>query len=266
MKLVEMSAPEVGAAARNAVAILPLAAIEQHGPHLAVSTDSAIVTTIAETVEAKLPKVVVLCPTLHFGSSHHHLNFGGTLSISAKLYTDVVVDLVESLLESGFRRIVLLNGHGGNITPVKQALSILSHRHDDTPQPNIALATYWEVGGQAFAGRTPMKTPALSHACEYETSMMLHLYPERVKKSQARRGKRPKSNGYIPWEDDEPSRGVTLTKRTHFISDTGASGDPRLASAEKGTLLVGIAVNSVATFIGQFRTWPPMKSLARNKR
>ena len=260
MRLVEMSAPEATRAAKRAVAVLPLAAIEQHGPHLAVSTDSAIVTAVAEAVEARMPKTIVLCPTLHFGSSHHHLKFGGSLSLPPALYTDVVIELAESLLSGGFRRIVLLNGHGGNITPVKQALSILSHRHDDTLQPNIALATYWEVGGKAFAGQAPMKTPALSHACEYETSLMLHLHPDRVNMAAARRGKRPKSNGYIPWEDDEPYRGVTLSKRTHFISDTGASGDPRLGTAAKGALLFRAAVSAMAKFIGEFKDWPLMRS------
>jgi creatinine amidohydrolase len=260
MKLVELPAQKVTTAAKRAVAVLPLAAIEQHGPHLAVSTDSAIVTAVAEAVEAKLPKAVVLCPTLHFGSSHHHLKFGGTLSLPPEIYTNVVIELAESLLGGGFRRIVLLNGHGGNVTPVKQALSILSHRHDDALQPNIALATYWEVGGKAFAGQPPMKTPALSHACEYETSLMLHLYPGRVNMSAARRGKRPKNNGYIPWEDDEPQRGVTLAKRTHFISDTGASGDPRLATAAKGAVLFRAAVSAVAKFIGEFKDWPLMRN------
>ena len=261
MKLIEMSAPDVTKAARRAVVVLPLAAIEQHGPHLAVSTDSAIVTAVAVAVEARLPKVVALYPTLHFGSSHHHLKFGGTLSLPPALYTDVVVELAASLLSGGFRRIVLLNGHGGNITSVIQALSILSHRHDDDLQPNIALTTYWEVGGKAFAGNAPMKTPALSHACEYETSTMLHLYPHRVNMDAAQRGRRPKRNGYIPWEDDEPQRGVTLAKRTHFISSTGASGDPRLATAAKGKLLVGAAIDAVVKFIDEFRDWPLMRSL-----
>ena len=70
----------------------------------------------------------------------------------------VLVDLVESLLSGGFRRIVVLNGHGGNITPGKQAMVMLSNRHDDALQPNIAFATYWELGGVAFKGQPPMET------------------------------------------------------------------------------------------------------------
>src|SRR2546423_2317145 len=112
------------------VVLLPLGAMEQHGPHLAVSTDSDIVSHIAIQAEKQRNADILLCPTLPFGSSHHHLSFGGTISISITTYTQLLVELVESLLQNGFRRIVLLNGHGGNITPVKQVLTILSNKYD----------------------------------------------------------------------------------------------------------------------------------------
>jgi creatinine amidohydrolase len=241
--------------------VLPLGATEQHGPHLAVSTDTALVSTIAERVEERLPNDVVLCPALSFGSSHHHLDFAGTMSLPADLYTTVVVELVKSLVKGGFRRIVLLNGHGGNITPVKQALALLSYALDDETRPNIVLATYWELAGKAFAGEPPMESPALSHACEYETSMMLHLFPERVRPDKIRRAKRPASNGYIPWEDDEPYRGVSMVKKTQYVSSNGSSGEPQLATAEKGKHLLDKAVEAVTQFISQFQTWQLMEDL-----
>ncbi|MEO6283367.1 MAG: creatininase family protein [Dyadobacter sp.] len=240
---------------KDAVILLPLGAIEQHGPHMAVATDTDIVTYIARQAEAALPDQVLLCPTLPFGSSHHHLSFGGTISLSPELYTQVITDLVGSFLKNGFRKIVLLNGHGGNITPVKQALAVLSRDYDRALQPNIALVTYWELGGKPFAGEPPMESPALSHACEYETSMMLHLFPEKVRMNKAQRAARPESNGYIPWEDDEAYRGVTLFKQTAFISSNGSSGEPQLATAEKGEHLVGKAVEALVQFLGEFREW-----------
>ena len=261
MKLVEMSWPQVEAASASTVAVLPIAAIEQHGPHLAVSTDTALVTEVAERVEQSLTERIVLCPTLVFGSSHHHLAFPGTMSISHETYTRVLVDLVESLIRGGFTRIVLLNGHGGNVTPGRQALTILSDRYDDNAAPNIVLATYWEMGGSAFAGDPPMETSALSHACEYETSMMLSLYPERVHLERARRSQRPPCNGYIGWEVDEPYRGVCMSKSTQFVSSTGASGRPDLAAAEKGEHLLEKATAAVVEFLRQFHTWPLMEDL-----
>jgi creatinine amidohydrolase len=213
------------------------------------------VTHLARAAEASLPDKVLLCPTLAFGSSHHHLSFGGTISISPALYTQVIVEMAGSLLQNGARRIVLLNGHGGNITPVKQALAILSKDFDQTMLANIALVTYWELAGKPFAGDAPMESPALSHACEYETSMMLHLFPEKVWMEKAERAERPASNGYIPWEDDEPYRGVTLFKQTAFISSNGSSGEPQKATAEKGEYLIGKATDALVVFLTAFAKW-----------
>jgi len=254
----------IGREAEEKIVILPLGAIEQHGPHLAVSTDTDIVSLVAIAAEEKMPDRVVLCPTLTFGSSHHHLSFGGTMSLSPALYTQVIVELVSSLLQNGFRRVVLLNGHGGNITPVKQALALLSGSYDTYLQPNIVLATYWELAGNAFSGAAPMESPALSHACEYETSLMLHLFPEKVHMEKAVRAERPESNGYTGWEDDEPYRGISIFKQTAFISDNGSSGQPQLATAEKGQHLYKHAVQSLVTFLESFSTWPFLQNL-KNK-
>lgn len=245
----------------NKIVVLPLGAIEQHGPHLAVSTDTDIVSAIASAAEGKMAEHVLLCPALPFGSSHHHLPFGGTMSISIMTYTQVVVELVESLLTAGFRRIVLLNGHGGNITPVKQALAVLSNKYDDTLSPNIALATYWELAGKVFAGSPPMESPALSHACEYETSLMLHLFPYKVFSNDIQRAVRPESNGYIPWEEDEPYQGITMVKKTQFVSGNGSSGEPQLATTEKGLYLFEHAVESIVKFLSDFKSWPLMTDL-----
>ncbi|HEX7905488.1 MAG TPA: creatininase family protein [Chitinophagaceae bacterium] len=249
--------------AKDKVIVFPLGAIEQHGPHLAVSTDTDLVTAVAQGAEKQLPDDILLCPTLPFGSSHHHLLFGGTISASAATYTQFLVELTGSLVESGFRKIVLLNGHGGNITPGRQALAILSSKYDNTLNPNIVLATYWELAGKKFAGDPPMETPALSHACEYETSLMLHVHPGKVFSDKISRAKRPDSNGYIPWEDDEPYRGVTIVKKTQFISNNGSSGEPGLGTAEKGEHLLGHAVSSLVKFVQSFKTWPFSEDLSK---
>ena len=78
-----------------------------------------------------------------------------------------------------------------------------------------------------------MESPALSHACEYETSLLLHLFPEKVWIDQAQRASKADSSGFISWESDEPYGGVPMVKQTEFISGNGSSGEPQLASAEK---------------------------------
>lgn len=247
--------------AQNRIALLPLGAIEQHGLHLSVATDTDIVTKIASDAEQQLSDFVILCPALPYGSSHHHLSFTGTISIASDLYTNLIIDIVSSLLENGFRKIVLLNGHGGNITPVKQALSTLSKSFDKKLQPNIALATYWELAGNFFSGQPPMQSPALSHACEYETSLMLHLFPDKVWMEKVQRSIRPESNGYIPWEDDEPYRGVTVIKQTEYISSNGSSGEPQLATAKKGEHLFNAALEALIKFLNLYKNWPYLKNL-----
>ncbi len=249
-------------AAADKIVLLPLGAVEQHGPHLATGTDTHIVTKIAEAAERQRINYVILAPTLAYGSSHHHISFGGTISISADLYTQVLREMVASLIQTGFRKIILLNGHGGNITPARQALALLSKDFDEAIQPNIALATYWELAGTVFAGDSPMESPALSHACEYETSLMLHLFPEKVFMDKVQRAARPAQNGYIAWEDDVPYKGITMFKQTAFISSNGSSGEPQLGTAGKGAHLFNKVTAALVQFIDAFKTWPLMQKLS----
>jgi creatinine amidohydrolase len=257
MRLSDLTTEDVARVAPHCVAVLPVAAVEQHGPHLPVTTDSDLVTEVAVNAERRLGDRIVLCPALPYGSSHHHLRFAGTLSIGPETFTRVIVDLVRSLEASGFRRIVVLNGHGGNVTPVRQALSILAH----APEAEVALVTYWELAGRAFQGEPPMESPALSHACEYETSMMLHLDAPRVRFERVRRAARPPANAYVGWEDDAPYRGVSIVKPTEFLSSNGSSGEPQKATAAKGEILLMAAVDALVEFLASFAQWPPMESL-----
>jgi len=245
---------------KEKVVVVPLGATEQHGPHLGTGTDTDIVSAVAAVVEARLGDQILLCPALAYGASHHHLSFGGTISIAVATYTLLIIDIVDSLLQNGFKRIVLLNGHGGNIVPARQALAVLSSRAE-FQAANIALATYWELAGAAFAGQPPMQSPALSHACEYETSLMLHLFPQKVLSGKISRSLKPEPNGYIPWEDEGPYRGVSMVKPTAFISDNGSSGEPLLATGAKGRFLFDSAVEAVTEFLVSFQTWPFLKPL-----
>lgn len=259
MKLAGMTWQDVAEWAPRTVAVLPIAAVEQHGLHLPVTTDAELVCAIAAEAEERMADSVVLCPAQSYGSSDHHLSFAGTISIGAELYTRLIQDLVRSLLRSGFRRIVLLNGHGGNSVPVKQALAALSR--EIPGDVHVALVTYWELGGQAFAGAAPMESPALSHACEYETSMMLHL-GSAVRMERVGRAQRPPANAYVAWEDEAPARGVFVARRTEFISSNGSSGEPQLATKDKGAHLLQEAVGELVEFLRDFQQWKAMEKLA----
>src|SRR6516225_2894070 len=129
MKFHEMTAPELRKVPRDSTVVMaPIAACEQHSRHLPTFTDTILVTAVAEGVEQKLPKQVVLLPTLWLGASHHHLQFGGTLSLDVDTHVTILSELITPLLEDGYQRILLLNGHGGNIDTMHVALRKLQPR------------------------------------------------------------------------------------------------------------------------------------------
>src|SRR3989449_11313062 len=124
---------------RDDRAILPVGSCEQHGRHLSFATDYLIPTEIAKRVSARTG--VPVTPTLCFGMSVHHMEFPGTMSLSPDTFMAVLRDLVESLYRHGFRRVLVLNGHGGNIAPRTTALSTLADRHRDL---RVKVGHWWQ--------------------------------------------------------------------------------------------------------------------------
>lgn len=250
----DLTSPILGRKAPRSIALLPLAAVEQHGSHLPVITDTVLVTEIARRAEAKLPSKVTLLPTLWAGCSHHHLGFPGTISISSETYINVLQDLVDSLIATGYRRIVLLNGHGGNIVPASEALYRLALKHQGPRPPWVTLASYWQVAARELAAQTFMESPRLTHACEYETSMMLALRTEWVDLRLAKGRRAPRHSRYYDPLGYQTSR-VSVCETFDQMTDTGAMGSPEKATALKGRKLFDLISNVVVDFLKDFSTW-----------
>ncbi|HEX5692471.1 MAG TPA: creatininase family protein, partial [Roseiflexaceae bacterium] len=144
----EHTREELRALAPTTLLVLPVGATEQHGPHLPVATDRLAVEHIARAAaqEAAAQIPVLVAPTLPFGSSHHHIPFGGTLSLGTETYYRVLVDLAESLIASGFRRIFILNGHGGNSELIQLAARDVALKHP----AHLAAAPYWTIAWDAL--------------------------------------------------------------------------------------------------------------------
>ena len=234
MRFAEMTAPEIREIARDTTLILaPIAACEQHGDHLPVSTDTILVNAVADGVEKALPNQVVLLPVMWLGASEHHLPFGGTLTASLSTYELMLMELLTPVLIEGFRRVMLLNGHGGNIDPLHVAL-----RRLDTMFPKAFLsgAAYWEIAEKEIAAHCDGPRKVMGHACEIETSMMMHLRPDLVRKDKI--------------ADDPDLTPIALDRlfwARNFARRTarGAVGHPRMASAEKGKLMLDAAIAGV---------------------
>jgi len=157
------------AALPEAVVLLPVGATEQHGPHLATGTDALLAHAVTERAAAlaDASRRLIVAPPLPFGSSDHHLPFGGTLSLSPETFLAVLLDLARSIAVQGGRRLVVVNGHGGNTGICQAFAQAAAVRHD----LSVGYFDYWRFAETAGPG----------HAGEFETALVLAVRPELVR-------------------------------------------------------------------------------------
>lgn len=246
MKLQAMTWPEIDELDPAEIAVLfPVAAIEQHGPHLPLGTDSFITTGLARRLEERDPGRILLGPTQQVGSSPHHLVFPGTLTLSSRTFLDVMGELVDSLARAGFRKFIYLNGHGGN-----QALLNVAVQEARLARPGIQVlhATYWTLAAEAFRQIRESSPGGMGHAGEMETSVMLTLHPDLVRMELARPDGR-ECPGHLDHRDMlEPGR-VGLFRYWDEWSEKGVLGDPTTATAEKGERFLDAAVEALLVVV-----------------
>ncbi len=236
------------------VVVLPLASCEQHGHHLPLLTDTLICQEIISRAEAELGDSALFLPTLWIGASDHHKGFPGTVSLSNDVYKLVLIDILESLIGSGFRRIFLLSAHGGNHTPGCSAVYEVQLRHKDKADLWIAFGEWMIIAGKQIADLADVKQSHVIHACEIETSMILRLQPKLVKREVARGARIPfESAFYCP--DFSRSSRVVVPRSFEQLSKTGAFAHPEDATAEKGESLFDVTTNEIVSFIREFATW-----------
>lgn len=252
MLLADFSWPEVKKLKlANKVVLLPLGSFEQHGPHLPLTTDTDIVTAVATGVERKRPREILCLPTLWPGHSTHHLFFPGTMSVSQMPYIQLLVDLSRSILNLGAKKIFLLNGHGGNDIPARAALRELK---SESPKTRFVFASYWSLAAETITQVRESGPGGLGHACEMETSIMLHLCPDRVKMKLAKRDG-PRHTDPYRKSDMQYGRPVYFVNEFNEISKTGVVGQPDLASAQKGKRFLDGIVTEVTAFVDEFAKW-----------
>jgi creatinine amidohydrolase len=252
MNLADLTWPEVKRLKlAGKIVLFPLGSFEQHGPHLPLTTDTDIVTAVAKGLEARRPREILCLPTLWPGHSTHHLHFPGTLSVGQMPYIQLVVEMCRSIVNFGAKKVFLLNGHGGNDVPVRAALRELK---SEFPKVRFVFASYWSLAAESIKQTRQSAPGGLGHACEMETSIMLHLCPERVKMRLAKRDG-PRHTDPYRKADMQYGRPVYFVNEFHEVTKTGTVGQPELASAEKGKRFLDGIVTEVDVFVREFLKW-----------
>ena len=254
MQLEHLTTTDIAALDRDrVVCLVPLGSVEQHGPHLPMGNDSLIAHGLCTEVASRLSPAVLVLPPPWIGYSPHHMRFAGSLTLQAETFTALVGDITRSLVLHGFRRIALINGHGGNASLTALAATELGHRF--AGQARVAGLTYFHLAAAAIDALRLSATGGTGHACEVETALMQHLHPGLVRND--RRAARDPDTG-TPYLSTDLTRGSRVASYADFgdLSSTGVLGDPTLATPAHGARLFDACATVLADFVSDFLTWP----------
>jgi creatinine amidohydrolase len=245
MQLTDLNWPAIQALSKDTPVVFPVAALEQHGRHLPLFTDSLLLGEIVRRAAERLADRVLFAPLLWLGNSDHHLDFPGTLSASPRAYLDVLSGLLENFIQHGFRRLVFMNGHGGNDVPGRQVVFEVRQRHRQRSDLLLLFATYWQLDAKPWEIEPRLQQHEMGHACEWETSMILRLAPKLV-------GALDKLDPVPFGSSFEPASRGWITKDRSWV---GHIGDPRAATAEKGEALFRVFTDDVVALLERVVRW-----------
>jgi creatinine amidohydrolase len=245
MLLHEMTWPAISGLSKETPVVIPIAAVEQHGHHLPIYTDSMLCGEIVRRAEQSMGHQILFAPLMWLGNSHHHMDFSGTLSASPRVYLDLLVGLLDNLITHGFKRLLILNGHGGNDVPGKQAIFEVRQNYRERKDLLLLFTTYWSLGTEPWRVAPDIQQREMGHACEWETSMILRIAPHLVGDFKNAAAVEP-GNPFTP-----ASRGWITKDRTV----PGHIGWPQLASPEKGEALFTAFSNDVESLLQRMLRW-----------
>ena len=233
MILADLTWKEVDSLDRGTIVLIPTGSLEQHGAHLPLLTDSLLATAVTNAVEKRSAEKVLLTPCIWLGASGHHLNFAGTCTASMKGYIASLTSVVESLMRHGFHRFLVINGHGGNNEPNGVALRTLKESNNHL---TLGHAGYYQFGEEIIREALSGPSKGIQHACEAETSLMMYLHPDKVKRELLR------DDGL----KSEPST-QSLVKMWDEVSEEGSLGFATLATSEKGQRIFEACVDGIVS-------------------
>ncbi|WP_127143882.1 creatininase family protein [Pelagibacterium montanilacus] len=259
VQLGEMSWPQVRTLLeKDPLVAVPVGAFEQHGHHLPLQVDahlSQAVTTRAAEKASLQGRAIAVTPAVWTGYSPHHRDFPGTVTLDDTAFSAIVGQIARSLWHSGFRRIVLVNGHGGNAHLLRNLTQTLRYDHGIS----VAAASYWDFAVPDIADWRQSPIGGINHACEMETALVLATRPDLVDMDKARDHYLDRSR-YLG-ADLVAGGSVTTAASFAELSETGVIGAPTLADADRGAALLEILTDRLAAFFADYAAWPKPEDL-----
>ena len=226
------------AIAMQKVVLLPTGSTEQHGRHLPLDVDVFLAESVCLEVGRRIPEQVLVLPPVSYGLNLHHIDFPGTIHIEPEVFIAFCLNITKSVAYHGFTKILLVNGHGSN-SPL---IDLVARKTVLETDSLCAAVTYITLALEAF--EQVRDTRVVAHADEFETSLYLHLAPERVQMDKAGAG--DDVMGTYMSSDSPYDRPVRLNDYWSRWTDLGVHGDARTASAEKGEVIFEAAVARLA--------------------
>ncbi|MBX6316331.1 MAG: creatininase family protein [Isosphaeraceae bacterium] len=251
--------PEINDAVElGKVCLVPCGAVEQHGPHLPLDVDLVCPLGIAHGAGREIPDKLLVLPIVAYGYTGHVMDFPGTINTDFEHFMHQVLDITKSLAYHGFRKIILLNGHGSNMPN----LDLVARRTNLETDAECVVIAWWNlltVDKEFLPRWRQSKFPGgCAHACELETSMYLYLDGDNVRKDLIKSGviRFNEEESPFQWVDLFAHGPATVISWTSSYSETGVLGDAELASAEKGRAAYEEAVKQLVRFINWFQARP----------
>jgi len=249
-------------AEKGKVIIIPIGQTEQHGYHLPLSTDTLIIEAISQGTAAATPELATTLPVMPYGVSTHRYAFAGTLTCGGRAFEDFWLEVITTLVHRGFDRFYLMSGHGGNSSFLVNVVKYAGERY-----PPIFCATAWlylsgKEGVAILEEHRRSPQGGMGHACELETSLMLHLHPNLVHLEQAvdEMDFISTPDYYMDWVE-----GGSLIANPSWYDDTqtGAYGAGSLATVENGKIWFETAIAEKVTQIEEIHLQHTLREARR---
>ncbi len=251
--------PEINDAVEmGKVCVVPCGSVEQHGPHLPLDVDIVCPLGIANGAGREVPGKMLVLPPVWYGYTGHVMDFPGTINTHYETFIRQVIDITKSLAYHGFKKIVLLNGHGSNMPN----LDLAARRTNLETDAECVLAAWWNLltVDKTFLPRwRQSRFPGgCAHACELETSLYLYLDGDNVRKDKIISDviSFNEENSPFNWVDLFAAGPATIISWTSSYTETGVLGEAKLATAEKGRQVYEEAVRQLVRFVTWFKDRP----------